>query len=75
MVPFSLYLVHTSWIADRDQQWEHAREFGPDERPNQLLQMGPLPALCVGVDTEEEPRLLYFEHDSGPRRLRGLKKQ
>lgn len=53
--------VHTSWIADRDQQWEHAREFGPDDRPNQLLQMGPLPALCVGVNTEKEPRLLYFE--------------
>lgn len=59
--------VHTSWIANRDQQWEHAREFGSDDRPSQLLQMGPLPALCVGVNTEQEPRLLYFEHNSGAR--------
>lgn len=55
--------VHPSWVADRDAQWQHTREFAAGHAvPNTRYKAGELPALCVGVTTNDGPRLLYFEH-------------
>ncbi|CAO1623618.1 unnamed protein product [Sympodiomycopsis kandeliae] len=53
--------VHTSWVANRDSQWEHVRTFGSDGEASNLTESGQLPALCIGVSTGDGPRLLYFE--------------
>lgn len=49
----------TSWLADRDGQWEYTREF-VNGKPH-LVGAGLLPALICCVSVPRGPALLYFE--------------
>lgn len=60
----------TSWVSDRDGQWEFTRDFYGDineggPRPK-VISSGLLPSIVCGVSSPHRPMLLYFEPPKRP---------
>lgn len=52
--------THTSWLADRDGQWEMARDFDAAGRPK-VVSAGLLPSLVCCSDRPKGTTFMYFE--------------
>lgn len=59
--PFcSMTWTHTSWLADRDGQWEMTKDFDAAGRPK-VVSAGLLPSLVCCSDRPRGTTFLYFE--------------
>lgn len=63
--PCGMTFAPTSWVADRDAQWEMTREFEGDDgdgglRPK-VISTGLLPSMVCGTSSLRGPMLIYFE--------------